>query len=117
MFTTPLGELLYMETIMWYDGPLQFIGNINGETYMCYLSEREDTHEKWMLIWMTEERLQAVLSNQITLYDMFKKAEKGFIHEYTYPYSQQVEESCVQIPCGDIPDDELPDQGIYQSKE
>lgn len=117
MFSTPLGDLEYMETIMWYDGPLQFIGKINDETYMVYLSERENTHEKWMFIWMTEKRLQDVLTNQITLRDMFTKAEKGFIYEFTYPYSEQVKESLVEIACDKIPDEELPDQGIYQSKE
>jgi len=113
-FPTPLGNVEWGEVLMWYDGPLQFIGKIGDDLYMVYLSEREETHDKWMFIPISQQRINEVLANKITLRDMFLKAEKGYIYEVTLTYKDGLEDKCVQLACEDIPEDELPKQGAYQ---
>lgn len=96
-----------------YNGPLFFLccDQFNSN-YLASASICDENKETFILVKITLERLKKVLSNDITLFDLYRKAETDFVILITHHFDSSM---CEQelISAAEIPDLYLPEQGYY----
>lgn len=113
MWKTPFGDMEVKEIHDWYDGPLLLTGKIGEQLYFIIINEETDTHDRWYFAPVTEQREQDILQNKITLKDAFVKSETGFVYEFYLPVTTEAKGYTILIPCEELKDEDLPDEGIY----
>lgn len=98
---------------MEYEGPLLFSCiDEDGSKYLGVSSGFADEHELWVLVKATDERIDAVLTDKLTMFDAFNNAEDGHAIVVQHEIATELETS-KRIPCSAIDEKLLPLRGAY----
>jgi hypothetical protein len=108
----PYQDLVRVTDILYYDGPLitQFKRD-EGEHFIYYWCDNNDTHNRWMIYQLTQESLDNYFANTESLYETMQNAVGGCVvfvdisgNEDKFEYS-----SSIKVDIKDIPEDYLPE--------
>lgn len=100
------------ETYMYYDRPVIFSKKnpyYEDDFTLFMLIDETNTHETWMAVDLTEERLRQISTGEIDLRDAWTKAEYGYVH--ILRSRSGAARSGRIIECKDIREDSLPTEG------
>jgi hypothetical protein len=108
---TPLGKL-ESEVLVYYDGPLLLACKAaeDGQQYMAHLLDRIDVTDRWLLVPMTDERMQQVRQGAMSLRDSILRVEGGHIWDITIVDGKPGR--AIHADPKNLPEYELPDVGL-----
>ncbi len=106
--------LKHTRTLIYYDGPQLIVAEEpDGTAYLCMVVEIDEDYDRYLCAFISAERLAKFEAGKLDLLDIFKNPElEEGAFEGTYGYSE--ENFPLQIePLENIPEDWLPEEGIF----
>lgn len=104
----PLQGLIKVSDLIFYDGPLlSHYKSHNEENYLFYWVDSDELYNRWLLVRVTIERLQAYMHKLIPLYDLIKQPADGFLYKLDISQNLNYENIIFLVPAN-IPSDYLP---------
>ncbi|GEM_PF-813583 len=105
---TSWGSLTFIEIHVFYDWPRLFTcQNVDGQLFLAVWFDETEEADLWLYVNLSPQRLATIRTGQIDLYDAFRTAENGWVHQVTTYYDDRF--SQIKAVSGDtIDDDWLP---------
>ena len=101
-----------VKTIMYYDRPILYTcKNKDEELYLAMLVEEKGRSNTWLYIWVSDDRINALKANKLSLYEAFKEAENHKAYQITL--DEENNPKIDTIEAINIPDKFLPDDDLY----
>jgi len=78
----PVKELHKVSDLIYYDGPLlsHFQSN-NNENYLFFWTDVDDTFNRWLVVRVSIERLQAYLNGKLSFYNIITEPNDNFVYK------------------------------------
>lgn len=106
------------DILVYYDGPQLFVGTDQvGARYICLLAESIDTHELFLCVPISAERLSNFVVGRVDLLDIFKEPETGEIYSAKLTDNTTSEVLMEIININTIPAEWFPEKGFFFEKE
>jgi hypothetical protein len=106
-----LGDLKIVEVYVFYDCPRLFAcRNTCGQFFLAVWLEDTEEADLWLYVSLSAQRLAAIRTGQIDLYDAFRSAENHWVYQVTTYYDERVSK-IETISCDTLDDDWLPERG------
>lgn len=115
--STKLGILEVIEVYIFHDQPVLFsCKNKSGLFYIALSIDETDSSEIWLYAPISKSRFQRLVQGEVEIRDVFTDAEDAFVYrvEIQYDQSNTIVDS---IDCREIPDEDLPEEGITIQSE
>ncbi len=108
---TFLGSLTIMEVHVFYDWPRLFTcQNACGQLFLAVWFDETESADFWLYVNLSPQRLVAIRTGQIDLYDAFRGAENHWVYQVTTYYDERVSQ-IEAVSCDTIDEDWLPKPG------
>jgi len=107
-WNTPLGNLQIIEILKIYEGVTSFLVTFNEKLYFGYIHEVSNTHETWMVIPVSEERVETIKNKNIPLRVIFKKSESNLIYKLKFPIVPNEIADFDYLSCDNLLESEIP---------
>ena len=108
-----IGELYGLKVYIDYDGPKLFsCFDQNFKNYVAVLTDMSENYDKWLLVECSDERLNELEEDKISLYNFFKEPENGFLWLVTEDF-EKMRNVAKTITPKDLTDKDLPQRGVY----
>ena len=109
---TGLGELVILETYIYYDQPLLFSCiSRGGRIYLAIAVDNNIEHITWLYVRVGYNRLNLIRSGEIDLYTALTEPEDGFLFQEIITYNDLSRPR--MNPIQRVPQDLLPVPGEY----
>lgn len=106
------------DILVYYDGPELFVGTDQvGARYICLLAESTDTHERYLCVPISAERLSNFVVGRVDLLDIFKEPETREIYTAVVTDSTATEVHMEAISPAVVSAEWLPEKGFFFEKE
>lgn len=114
---TPLGPLRITEVFVEHDGPRVCACECStGQLYVgLWVVEEPQLHE-WLLLPVSQTRLSAIRTGEITLREAILHAEDGWLWHVSYPLDGQ-QPSARRVKGEDVSGDQLPGETFRLSRK
>lgn len=116
--STKLGILEVIEIYIFYNQPVLFsCQNKSGLFYIALSIDETDSSEIWLYAPISESRFQRLVQGEVELRDVFTDAEDAFVYRVEIPCDSKSNTIVDLIDCREIPDEDLPGEGITIQSE
>ena len=75
----PIEHAERLACLDWYDGEILVLDRVNDALYMRVWTDSDDTTHRWLVVRVTQQRLDAFGDGAITLADVFRRPEDGYV--------------------------------------
>lgn len=111
----PVKNLYKIDDLIYFDGPLlSFYSNDDGENYLYYWVDVDETCNRWIVVPIEIVQLNDYLNKKITLYSFIKSYLTGYLIDLDDKLETQ---NIYLIQISDLQDDYLPDINSFYSCE
>lgn len=105
------GKIIYDEVFYYYDCPVLFIAKSSlGKKYLVVSSKMGYNEWEWLMVEIDDAIRDALINNEIYMYNVYKKPLNGEVIRYIYSYKKQKFEI---VNPDDLLDEELPEKEVY----
>lgn len=109
MFLTPNRKCQITNILLRYDGPKIFIVK-DEHNNRCLVTaiDWNDEAERWFMIPVSNERLHAILSGNVSLRQAEEQSECGWVWDYWMNWRNPDKSEIKMLSCQDIKEEEKP---------
>lgn len=115
--TKKFGEIKTIEIMAYYNQPILFVGESDfDQKLLCMLISEGLNEIQWLVVTISNERLEEIINGLIDCRTAFIKAESGYANLIYIDQSHFAVNSEVEIPSNFLSDDMLPEPNVYVGK-
>ena len=105
----PWGEISFDEVLDYYDGPRILLErDESGQLYLVWWSDADMEMERWICLPLTEARLQAIFSGQVSPRDAMENPEGDYLLAIEFDLTTDAAPQAIKTTAADFPEDALP---------
>jgi len=105
----PWGEISFDEVLGYYDGPRILLErDESGQLYLVWWSDADKEMERWICLPLTEARLHAIFSDQMSPRDAMENPEGGYLLAIEFDLTTDAEPWAIKTTAAAFPQDTLP---------
>lgn len=106
----PIKDLQKVSDLIYYDGPLlSHFQSGNNENYLFFWADVDDTFNRWLVVRVSIERLQAYLNGKLTFYNIITEPNDNFVYKVDIDADLNYQNVLMLFP-EQIPQSYLPDR-------
>lgn len=106
----PVKELYKVSDLIYYDGPLlSHFQSRNNENYLFFWTDVDDTFNRWLVVRVSIERLQAYLNGKLSFYEIITEPNDNFVYKVDIDSNLKYHNVLMLFP-EQIPQSYLPDK-------
>lgn len=109
----PYAELRKIADLIYFEGPLlSLFSDINGEKYLYYWCDVSDVCNRWLVLRISDKKLDLYLRKKISLRDVIIEPDDGLLHAIDIDQELRLSNVVVVSP-KELPESYIPDEDSY----